>query len=82
MKAKIISVTFEATAQNYRNGRLTIPKSICELMELNTEDGVIVQIKGQRINSKLKSGTEIYGKEISDLLQAGEIVNVTISLEE
>jgi bifunctional DNA-binding transcriptional regulator/antitoxin component of YhaV-PrlF toxin-antitoxin module len=79
MKPKIISVTFEATAQTYINGRLTIPKSICKLMGLNTEDGVVVSIKGQIVNSKLKSGNEIYGKEIADLIKAGETVNVTIS---
>jgi hypothetical protein len=79
MKTKIISVTFEATAQNYTNGRLTVPKSICDLMELDVEDGIVVKIKGQTIKSKLKSSAEIYGKEIANLIAAGETVNVTIS---
>jgi hypothetical protein len=79
MKPKIISITFEATAQNHKNGRFSVPKAICDIMELEHEDGVVVEIKGQKIKSKLGSGSEIYGKEIVDLVKAGETIYVTIS---
>jgi len=78
MKTQIISITFETISQEHKDGQFTIPKEIRDVMGLEFGDDVILEIKGQKIKSKLRSGPEIYGEEIKKLVKAGETFVVTI----
>ena len=80
MKPKVISITFEVDAQNHKDGQFTVPKEICDLLEIRGGDKIFVEIKNQRIPTELKSGTEVYGTEFSSLIKAGERIRVTLNL--
>lgn len=83
MAHKIISVTYEIDAQNHKDGQFSVPKKICEFLELNSEDNVALEIISSKgalsTQSKLASGYEIYGQNISNHVSAGEKITVTVS---
>ncbi|MEW6030826.1 MAG: hypothetical protein ACOYZ8_18750 [Chloroflexota bacterium] len=78
MKPNVLSITFETMAQKHKDGQFTIPKEIRDIMGLDFGDNILLEIKGRKINSQLRSGPEIYGEEIKSLVKAGELIIVTI----
>lgn len=83
MSANIISVTFEINAQRHTDGQFTVPKNVCDLMGLKGGDKVslvIISPQGSDVfESKLSSGTEIYGPDIAEIVKAGDLIQVTVS---
>ncbi len=83
MTTTIIAVTFEVDAQHHKDGQFTVPKKVCDLLELKSGDEIKVAIKSSsatfEITKKLSSGTEIYGTDISRHVKAGDRIIVTVS---
>lgn len=83
MTAKITAVTFEIDAQRYRNGQFSIPKKMCDLLEIQNGGEIALIIKSSSCTletiKNLLSGTEIYGADISQCVKAGEKITVTAS---
>ena len=46
MSYKITSVIFEVDAQN-RDGQFTVPKKICDFLDVGPEDNVTITINGK-----------------------------------
>ncbi len=78
MKPNVISIVFETNAQN-ADGRFSVPKEICQLLGVGNGDNIVAEIKGERIFTSLRSGTEVYGADIRRLVKVGERIRVTIS---
>lgn len=85
MSYDVLSVTFEKDAMRHRDGHFTIPKKICELINLAPGDQVhliIRTVKGDFLYAgkwQMKSGYEIYGGELRERIKAGERIIVTVS---
>jgi hypothetical protein len=83
MAYEIISVTFDVDAQGHRDNHFTVPKKVCDFLKLEPKAAVtlIIEIPSKTyppITTKLKSGTEIYGKEIQGI-ERNQRIRVTIS---
>jgi len=85
MATNVIAVTFEATAQHWRDGQITIPKEICELLGVWQGDTIgimiieltsMIQTDVQRV--QLKSGNEIYSQSLRRI-PAGSHLILTVS---
>lgn len=76
MAHQILSIQFEADAQNHTNGQITIPKGVCDLLDLASGDLICLRISshaGTRdFQLPLSSGTEVYGDELRQHVNAGE----------
>lgn len=83
MAAKITTVTFEIDAQHHKDGQFSIPKKVCDLLEIQNGGKIALIIKSssgtKEFIKKLSSGTEIYGADISQCVKAGEKITVTAS---
>ncbi|MFN8460784.1 MAG: AbrB/MazE/SpoVT family DNA-binding domain-containing protein [Anaerolineales bacterium] len=66
--------------QSHKDGQFTVPKEVCELLGVGNGDEIEVEIKGQKILTKLASGTEVYGSEFTPLIKAGERIRISINL--
>lgn len=82
---KTISVTFEINAQKHRDGQFTVPKSVCELLELEYLDDIYLVVQNTKGKTllvgvfPLRSGTEIYGPVVKDAIKSGQLIRVTAS---
>jgi len=78
---RAISVTFETTAQRHSDGQFSVPKRVCSLLELDSEDDIALVLESDSgalcTTKKLASGLEIYGKDIAAIVKAGEAIRVT-----
>jgi hypothetical protein len=79
MNEKILSVTFEVVAQRYKNGRFSVPQSVCEILNIRSGDNIIVEINNNRFDLKLTSGREVDSSELSQVVKAREKIQVKIS---
>ncbi len=85
MPLDILSVTFEKEAMSHKNGNFSVPTAVCELLGFKPNDHAYLIIShpngGHLFSGKwqLKSGYEIYGKEMAERIKAGQRIRVTIS---
>jgi hypothetical protein len=80
MSFNALSVEFEIDAQKWREGQFSIPKAICDLLEIGHESDALVEIT-TRMGTKcyrvtIKSGYEVY--KLPDILK-GELIRVRVS---
>ncbi len=77
------SVTFEVDAQKHRDGQFTIHKEVREILGLKSKSLVSLIIEtpyGKYEGVKtLKSGPEIYGRDLPQYVKAGQRIKVTAS---
>lgn len=80
---RIISVTFETTAQSHKDGQFSVPQLACDALGLKSGDGIALFIETPLgvlpTVTQLKSGTEIYGKDIAEVVKAGSQIRVIAS---
>lgn len=82
-ETRIISVTFEGTAQSYEAGHFTVPKKVRDALDLESDARVrllIIDPNEKELFAgewEMKSGPEIYG--LSDAVKAGQWIIVTVS---
>lgn len=83
MSVTICSVTYEIDAQSHRGGQFTVPKAVCDILGLQAGDQVALVIKTPKVTFEatkpLSSGTEIYGPEIAEYVEAGTRLRITAS---
>jgi len=85
MDQEILSVTFEKNAMSHTDGHFSVPTKVCDLLDLRPNDFahlIISTPKGGHLFSgtwQLKSGFEVYGKEMAERIKAGDKIRVTIS---
>jgi hypothetical protein len=84
MNAKIISVTFEIDAQQWRP-QFSVPKEVCELLRIRSGNEIKLVILDQLGNvlldgtKFLKSGTEIYGLDVAGRIAPGQRIRVQVA---
>jgi|GEM_PF-6859253 len=82
-ETRVLSVTFEGSAQNYQDSRFTIPKKVRDILNLEYDSSLHLIIKDENKvvvfddDCEMKSGPEIYG--LRDAVKAGQIITVTVS---
>jgi len=80
---KIISVTFEVDAQNCKDGQFSVPKKVCDFLEVTGDDNIKLEItsnsQSHKYETKLKSGNEIYGGNLAEYVKKGSRITVKIS---
>lgn len=79
-----VKIAFKIQAQNYTNGRFSIPNRVRDDLGLESEDLVHVKIENESgetltLDKHLKSGQEIYGSKIRSFVKAGEPIIVSVS---
>jgi len=80
---KVMSVTFEITAQN--TGHFSVPEEITKLLGAKSKDNLALSIKrsgGETVivgSKKLSSGKEIMGPEIRESIKPRERIQVRAS---
>lgn len=78
---RIMAVTFEINAQESSAGKFSIPAKIQEIIDVSGNDAfpIIVEAKAGTFAGKvvMKSGPEIYGPDIRQVVQNGERIRVT-----
>ena len=85
MSLDILSVTFEKEAMFHQDGHFSVPSVVCNVLGLRPKDYaylIISHPSGGHLFSgqwQLKSGYEIYGKELAGRIKAGQRIRVTIS---
>ena len=85
MSDEILSVTFEKNAMTHQDGHFSIPTKICKVLGLNYDDAIHLIIhhpKGGLLFAgqwQMKSGYEIYGKEMAERIKAGDRIRVTVA---
>jgi hypothetical protein len=85
MSSEVLSVTYEIDAMAHKDGNFSIPKKVCDLLGLRSDDFVHLIIShpygGHLFSGKwqMKSGNEIYGNEIAERIKSGQRIRVTIS---
>jgi len=85
MSSSIVSVTFEIDAMSHKDGYFSIPSKVCALLDLRPDDFIYLIIRhpnGGPLfsgNWQMKSGFEIYGKEMSERIKAGQRIRVVVS---
>ena len=83
-----LSVTFDLDAQFHSDGWFTVPEEVCNILGLDHEEDIHLRIEttsGEVVFDDvktLKSGTEIYGNDIRQCVQAGQRIRVTASRPE
>jgi bifunctional DNA-binding transcriptional regulator/antitoxin component of YhaV-PrlF toxin-antitoxin module len=81
MKAKILSVEFEISAQSWIDGRFSIPAVVADLLGKDCGDRILLEVTSKNGTKlfliELKSGIEIYG--LSDHVSSGELLRAKIS---
>lgn len=81
MSATICSVTFEIDSQPHRSGQFSVPKAVCDILGLRPGDQVALIIKTPKVTFEatkpLSSGTEVYGPEIAEYVEAGTRLRIT-----
>lgn len=80
----ICSVTYEIDAQNHRPGQFTVPMAVCDILGLEPGDAITLVIRTPKklefeVTKPLASGTEIYGPDIAEHVEAGARLRVTAS---
>jgi hypothetical protein len=84
MNEKIISVTLELDAQRW-GPQFSVPKRVCELLDVGSGDQVKLTILDQLGNKLLdgtkflKSGTEIYGLDVAASIAPGQRIRIEVS---
>ena len=82
---KIISITFEINAQKHRNGQFTVPRKVCDLLNLKPHNHIHLDVMDTNERElisdvfQLRSGTEIYGPELRKIIKSGQRIIVTAS---
>lgn len=75
------SVTFKVKAQRHKDGQFSVPKKICDKLELKGGDKIALTIRSSagiwRTVATLRSGREIYGTGMAKHVKAGEKIVVT-----
>ena len=83
MNMTICSVTYEIDAQSHRAGQFSVPKAVCDILNLGPGDAIALVIRTPKvqfeITKPLASGTEIYGPDIAEYVAAGVRLRVTAS---
>ena len=86
MASNIIAVEFHVNAQLWRDGQLTIPKEICQLLSIWQGDTIAVVITDRNSLSvifagreELKSGNEIYSDQLRASVERGHAIIVRVS---
>ena len=78
-------MTFEINPQKHNDGQFTIPKQVCDLLKLKPLDEIDLLVRdhnGKRLligTFKLKSGTEIYGETVREVIKAGTLLRISAS---
>lgn len=83
MSNSIISVTFQIDAQSHADGHFSVPRKVCDILDLEPGEEIALIIKSEKgilsVQKKLASGTEIYGPDIREFVKQGERIVVTAS---
>ncbi|HYO49304.1 MAG TPA: hypothetical protein VEW94_05585 [Chloroflexia bacterium] len=81
MASNIYAVTFESEAQSHKDGQFSIPKEVCKILGLTSNDEIYLDIRTPsgrvKVCKQLKSGFEIYGAEIAQYVKASQPITVT-----
>ena len=86
VKPKILAVAFEVDTYKDK-GHFNVPAGVREALGLGEEDKVRLVIEtpsGERhtLDKELKSGAEIYGPDVRELVEPGQRITVTASRPE
>ncbi|PMM04197.1 hypothetical protein BCT63_01695 [Vibrio kanaloae] len=78
---RILSVEFETTSQNWREGQFSIPSDVANLLSLSNEKKIVLDItssKGTKsFITEIKSGLEIY--PLQQFVGKNELIRVRVS---
>jgi hypothetical protein len=84
---RIVGVTFETKAQEWRDGQFSVPKEVTNILKLQDGDDIALVVRRLEplellyIGTKaLKSGKEIYGAVDLGCLKRGERILVEASV--
>ena len=82
MNHQTVEITFLVTAQHHEDGHFSLPKSLARELGLGPGDAVRLTVSSSHGtwtgDHQLRSGLELYGVELRDVVRRGERVRVSV----
>lgn len=83
MDHKTIEITFVVTAQRHDDGQFSLPKPLARELGLGSGDPIRLTVSSTHGTwtgaSNLRSGLEIYGPELRNVVRRGERVRASVA---